>query len=81
MANQAKERDGGRTEGGDVVNAPEKALWIKRRARVSRFCQGLDRADSCGRPIGVGATFWQYKFRSGLDHAELCVECGAKVSA
>lgn len=53
-------------------------LWIKRKARVERACQGFYLAKGCGKKIAVGDAFYQSKYRAGLDHAEICLECAAR---
>lgn len=55
----------------------QTGLWIKRKARVERCCIGLTRARGCGRVIKTGESFYQHKYRDGLDHAEICAECGS----
>ena len=50
--------------------------WIKRKARVGRCCGGTNFAKGCERTIDVGEFFMQSPYRVGLDHLELCMECG-----
>ena len=75
--------DGGRQTLGlsplDREQAKEVApRWIKRKARVERACRGFYLAKGCGKKIVVGDRFYQSKYRAGLDHAEICLECAAR---
>lgn len=57
------------------MDAATKPAWIQRKARVSRYCRGMTRAESCNRLIEKGEAFFQHRVRNGLDHAELCSGC------
>lgn len=64
-----------------MTTAHTATPWVTRTARVSRRCRGWQFANSCGREIAKGEKFAQSKYRAGLAHAEICIECAALAKA
>lgn len=64
-----------------MTTAHTATPWIERTARVARRCKGFHMATSCGKQIQVGEKFAQSKYRAGLDHAEICMDCSALAKA